>query len=89
MIALILRPIIATLGVLLILIGIPITPLPIPLGLPLIITGTLLLMHSVPRFRRAVVGWLHAHPRMHARVRNIQRRTRRRRRPSDSQALDQ
>lgn len=82
MIALILRPIMATFGVLLILLGIPITPLPIPLGLPMIITGTFLLMHSVPRFRRAVMAWLHNHPRVHARVRAVQRRTRRSRKSS-------
>jgi len=78
MIALILKPIMAATGVLLILVGIPVTPLPIPLGLPMIIAGTLLLMHSVPRFRRAVIAWLNAHPELHARIRSFQRRTRRR-----------
>jgi len=74
MVGLIIRPILAVLGFLLILVGIPVTPLPIPLGLPLIFAGTLLLMHSVPRFRRLVTDWLAANPEVHARLKSVQRR---------------
>ena len=74
MVGLIIRPILAALGFLLVLIGIPVTPLPIPLGLPLIIAGMFLMMHSMPRFRRLVMRWVEANPAVSERLHAARRR---------------
>ncbi len=69
----------ATLGVIFILVGIPIFPLPIPLGLPFITIGLILLMQSSPIVRLHILTWLHRHPRIYSKVRPAVRRTRMRR----------
>lgn len=69
----------ATLGVTLIVVGIPVLPLPIPLGLPFITIGLILLMQSSPIVRLHILTWLHRHPRVYSKVRPAVRRTRMRR----------
>lgn len=69
----------ATLGVTFIVVGIPLFPLPIPLGLPFITIGLVLLMQSSPIVRLHILTWLHRHPRVYSKVRPAVRRTRMRR----------
>tara|TARA_Y100000815_G_C13274439_1_gene474361 strand:- start:366 stop:701 length:336 start_codon:yes stop_codon:yes gene_type:complete len=64
----VLRPILALLGAFLIVIGVPLammTPIPfVPIGLPVVILGTVLLARNSLAGRRWMQNMLHRHPKL-------------------------
>jgi len=70
-IATVCRMIGVALGLALMVIAVPLTLTPIPLGIPLFIFGVLLLAGSSPRAHRAITGFLKRHPGIWRRVKRI------------------
>lgn len=65
------RTVIVVVGVLLIIVGIPITPMPIPFGLPMIITGFLMIASVSPAFRNWIRRRRELNPKLDARVAGV------------------
>ena len=66
-------------GLLIILIGIPLTPTPIPVGLPMIAIGLVILLNSSDTAKRAFIRWGRRYPETGRKVRNLMKRFSRRR----------
>ncbi|CAN5607066.1 hypothetical protein BH10PSE5_BH10PSE5_30330 [soil metagenome] len=64
----------ASLGVLIVLAGIAVAPLPGPGGLPVIVVGLMLLLRNSFKARRTFVRFQHAHPKMIFPIRRLLRR---------------
>ena len=64
----------ASLGVLIVLAGIAVAPLPGPGGLPVIVVGLMLLLRNSFKARRTFVRFQHAHPKMVFPIRRLLRR---------------
>ncbi|GEM_PF-5450202 len=56
------------LGLLLVLIGIPVFPLPIPLGLPFIAGGLILMAQNSNRTRTAICRFLQRYPKIYQKL---------------------
>ena len=69
-----LRVILVTLGVLLVIGGIVIAPLPGPMGLPLTVVGLMLVLRNSFKARKQFVRFQHAHPRLVFPLRRLLRR---------------
>ena len=69
-----LRPVLVLLGVLLVLAGILISPLPGPGGLPVIVIGLMLVLRNSFKARRHFVRFQRAHPKMVFPIRRLLRR---------------
>jgi predicted membrane chloride channel (bestrophin family) len=69
-----LRPVLVLLGVLLVLAGILISPLPGPGGLPVIVIGLMLVLRNSFKARRQFVKFQRAHPKMVFPIRRLLRR---------------
>jgi hypothetical protein len=69
-----LRPVLALLGVLLVLAGILIAPLPGPGGLPVMVLGLMLILRNSFKARRHFVRFQRAHPKMVFPIRRLLRR---------------
>ncbi len=67
----VLRAIAVTLAIFLLALSIPLFFLPIPLGLPLAITGLLLLAVSSKRAHTFITNWLKRHPGVWKRTKHI------------------
>lgn len=64
----------ASLGVLIVLAGIAVAPLPGPGGLPVIVVGLMLVLRNSFKARRTFVRFQHAHPKMIFPIRRLLRR---------------
>ncbi|HQT55704.1 MAG: PGPGW domain-containing protein [Phenylobacterium sp.] len=64
----------ASLGVVIVLAGIAVAPLPGPGGLPVIVVGLMLLLRNSFKARRTFVRFQHAHPKMVFPIRRLLRR---------------
>ena len=64
----------ASLGVLIVLAGIAVAPLPGPGGLPVIVVGLMLVLRNSFKARRTFVRFQHAHPKMVFPIRRLLRR---------------
>ncbi len=64
----------ASLGVLIVLAGIAVAPLPGPGGLPVIVVGLMLVLRNSFKARRTFVRFQHAHPKMVFAIRRLLRR---------------
>lgn len=69
-----LRVILVTLGVLLVIGGILIAPLPGPMGLPLTVVGLMLVLRNSFKARKQFVRFQHAHPKLIFPLRRLLRR---------------
>lgn len=69
-----LRVILVTLGVLLVIGGIVIAPLPGPMGLPLTVVGLMLVLRNSFKARKQFVRFQHAHPKLVFPLRRLLRR---------------
>jgi hypothetical protein len=74
LIARFLRVILVTLGVLLVIGGILIAPLPGPMGLPLTVVGLMLVLRNSFKARKQFVRFQHAHPKLIFPLRRLLRR---------------
>lgn len=74
LVARMLRVGLATLGVVIVLAGIAVAPLPGPGGLPVIVIGLMLVLRNSFKARRHFVRFQHAHPRMVFPIRRLLRR---------------
>lgn len=74
LVARIVRVGLASLGVLIVLAGIAVAPLPGPGGLPVIVVGLMLLLRNSFKARRTFVRFQHAHPKMVFPIRRLLRR---------------
>jgi hypothetical protein len=70
----VLRPVLVLLGVLLVLAGILIAPLPGPGGLPVIVLGLMLVLRNSFKARRQFVRFQRAHPKVIFPIRRLLRR---------------
>jgi hypothetical protein len=70
----VMRPVLAMLGVLLVLVGILVSPLPGPGGLPVIVLGLMLVLRNSFKARRQFVKFQRAHPKMIFPIRRLLRR---------------
>jgi len=70
----ILRPLLVVLGVLVVLAGILVAPLPGPGGLPVIVVGLMLILRNSFKARRQFVRFQRAHPKMVFPIRRLLRR---------------
>jgi hypothetical protein len=70
----VLRVALAILGVLVVLAGILIAPLPGPMGLPLVVVGLMLVLRNSFKARRQFVRFQHAHPKLVFPIRRLLRR---------------
>lgn len=61
-------------GVLVILLGIAVAPLPGPGGIPVIVVGLMLILRNSYKARRQFVKFQHAHPRLVSPIRRLLRR---------------
>lgn len=61
----------AVVGLFLLVISIPLTISPIPLGLPLFLLSLILLAATSRRAHRLITGYLKRHPRLWARVKHV------------------
>lgn len=61
----------AVVGLFLLVISIPLTISPIPLGLPLFLLSLILLAATSRRAHRLITGYLKRHPRLCARVKHV------------------
>jgi hypothetical protein len=73
-VARILRVVLVVLGLLLILAGALIAPLPGPLGLPLTVVGLMLVLRNSFKARKQFVRFQHAHPKLVFPIRRLLRR---------------
>jgi hypothetical protein len=73
-VARVLRVVLVTLGLLLILAGALIAPLPGPLGLPLTVVGLMLVLRNSFKARKQFVRFQHAHPKIVFPIRRLLRR---------------
>jgi hypothetical protein len=73
-VARVLRPFLAVLGLLIALAGVLIAPLPGPGGLPVIVLGLMLLLRNSFKARRHFVKFQRAHPKMVFPIRRLLRR---------------
>jgi hypothetical protein len=73
-VARVLRVVLVTLGLLLILGGALIAPLPGPLGLPLTVVGLMLVLRNSFKARKQFVRFQHAHPKLVFPLRRLLRR---------------
>ena len=64
----------ASLGVLIVLAGIAVAPLPGPGGIPVIVVGLMLVLRNSFKARRTFVRFQHAHPKMIFPIRRLLRR---------------
>ncbi|MBR7621139.1 hypothetical protein JKL49_17225 [Phenylobacterium sp. 20VBR1] len=64
----------ASLGLLIVLAGIAVAPLPGPGGLPVIVVGLMLVLRNSFKARRTFVRFQHAHPKMIFPIRRLLRR---------------
>ena len=64
----------ASLGVLIVLLGIAVAPLPGPGGIPVIVVGLMLVLRNSFKARRTFVRFQHAHPKMVFPIRRLLRR---------------
>lgn len=64
----IVRMTILVVGILLIVVGIPVTPLPIPFGLPMIITGFLMVASVSPGLQRWIRRQRERNPKLDGRI---------------------
>ena len=70
----IVRVALAVLGVLIVLAGILIAPLPGPMGLPIVVVGLMLVLRNSFKARRQFVRFQHAHPKLVFPIRRLLRR---------------
>ena len=70
----VLRPFLAVLGIVIVLGGILISPLPGPGGVPVIVIGLMLVLRNSFKARRQFVKFQRAHPRMISPIRRLLRR---------------
>ena len=70
----IMRPLLALLGVLIVIGGIAIAPLPGPGGLPVIVVGLMLILRNSFKARRQFIRFQRAHPKMVFPIRRLLRR---------------
>ena len=70
----IMRPLLALLGVLIVIGGIAIAPLPGPGGLPVIVVGLMLILRNSFKARRHFIRFQRAHPKMVFPIRRLLRR---------------
>lgn len=63
-----------TLGAMLVVVGVVISPLPGPGGLPVVVVGLMLILRHSFKARRQFVRFAHAHPRMAYPIRRLLRR---------------
>ena len=68
------RIVLVTLGLILILAGFLIAPLPGPLGVPLTVVGLMLVLRNSFKARRQFVRFQHAHPKLIFPIRRLMRR---------------
>lgn len=73
-VARVLRVVLVTVGLLLILAGALIAPLPGPLGLPLTVVGLMLVLRNSFKARKQFVRFQHAHPKLIFPLRRLLRR---------------
>lgn len=69
-----LRAALVALGVLIVLAGVLIAPLPGPGGLPVIVVGLMIILRNSFKARRQFVRFQHAHPRVMSPIRRLLRR---------------
>jgi hypothetical protein len=62
------RAVILVVGVLLIIVGIPVTPMPIPLGLPMVITGFLMVASVSPGLQKWIRRKRGSNPKLDERI---------------------
>ncbi|MDP3173521.1 PGPGW domain-containing protein [Phenylobacterium sp.] len=74
LVARVLRPLLVLLGVLVIMAGVAIAPLPGPGGLPVIVVGLMLVLRNSFKARRHFVRFQRAHPKMVFPIRRLLRR---------------
>jgi hypothetical protein len=74
MVARIVRVLLALLGVLIVIAGILVAPLPGPGGLPVIVVGLMLILRNSFKARRQFVRFQHAHPKLIFPIRRLLRR---------------
>lgn len=65
------RRILLLLGIVLIVVGVLLTPLPIPLGIPLILVGSALVVNNSHTAKRSFLRWLRRRPGIRRRFRRI------------------
>lgn len=70
----IMRPLLVALGVVIVLAGIAIAPLPGPGGLPVIVVGLMIVLRNSYKARRQFVRFQRAHPKMVFPIRRLLRR---------------
>jgi hypothetical protein len=73
-VARVIRVLLAILGVLIVIAGILIAPLPGPGGLPVIVVGLMLILRNSFKARRQFVRFQHAHPKLVFPIRRLLRR---------------
>lgn len=74
MVARVVRVLLAILGVLIVIAGILVAPLPGPGGLPVIVIGLMLILRNSFKARRQFVRFQHAHPKLIFPIRRLLRR---------------
>lgn len=68
------RALLVALGVVIIVLGVAIAPLPGPMGMPLVVVGLMLVLRNSFKARRQFVRFQHAHPKMIFPIRRLLRR---------------
>ena len=68
------RWLLIALGILLMVMGVAIAPLPGPMGMPLVVVGLMLVLRNSFKARRQFVRFQHAHPKMIFPIRRLMRR---------------
>jgi predicted membrane chloride channel (bestrophin family) len=68
------RALLVALGVLIMVLGVAIAPLPGPMGMPLVVIGLMLVLRNSFKARRQFVRFQHAHPKMIFPIRRLLRR---------------
>ena len=68
------RSLLVALGVLIMVLGVAIAPLPGPMGMPLVVVGLMLVLRNSFKARRQFVRFQHAHPKMIFPIRRLLRR---------------
>jgi hypothetical protein len=68
------RALLVALGVVIMVLGVAIAPLPGPMGMPLVVVGLMLVLRNSFKARRQFVRFQHAHPKMVFPIRRLLRR---------------
>ncbi|MGH6964880.1 MAG: hypothetical protein ACREE0_10370 [Phenylobacterium sp.] len=68
------RALLVALGVLIMVLGVAIAPLPGPMGMPLVVVGLMLVLRNSFKARRQFVRFQHAHPKVVFPIRRLLRR---------------